>query len=464
MIQPYYQNPQTTVYCGDNEEILPELPEQSVDMIMTSPPYYNTRKYRIPDKVFDNHNGCEHIWESAGYKNSHPDRCTNGNGEFSDRIPRGTQPGHAARGDAIYFGSFCTECRAWKGQLGLEPTPDLYIQHLCNIFDLCKRVLIKSGALWVNIADTYAGSGSGWSKKPCKQGRNPGSWGVNEDTIFTRPPNYISSKQFNGLTPKSLIGIPARFQLEMIRRGWICRNVIIWHKRNCMPASVHDRFTVDFEYLFFFTLREKYFFEQQFEQQTGNAHSRGSESGSLAYQIDRGSFIGWKSPAVVLQTGRNKRSVWSLSSYGVRNFNGKHYATFPRELCTIPIQATCPEFICVKCGKPRIKLYERSGGTTGQSWVDHKDNLEKGLSQPKPYFSNIHHLESSGQIDPYRIVDKGYSDCNCNAGWRPGLAMDIFGGSGTVAVEARNLRRQAIVIDIGEDYCRQTAERIETGR
>jgi len=152
MLDPFYHDPQTTIYCGDNLEIQQSLPKQSVDMIMTSPPYFWTRKYDAPEKLFDNHNGCSHTWLSAGSRSANPDRSTGGkdlygNGIYTDRIKRGSQPGHSARGEAIEFGSFCTSCNAWKGQLGLEPDPDLYIKHLCDIFDASKHVLKKTALL-----------------------------------------------------------------------------------------------------------------------------------------------------------------------------------------------------------------------------------------------------------------------------------------------------------------------------
>ncbi len=112
------------------------------------------------------------------------------------------------------------------GQLGLEPTFEEYIAKLMEIFDEAKRVIKKTGTCWVNLGDSYCATATG-----SKRGSNASA----------------------GLQEKSLLGIPFRFALAMIEHGWILRNTIIWHKPNAMPSSVKDRFSVDFEYVFFFT-------------------------------------------------------------------------------------------------------------------------------------------------------------------------------------------------------------------
>ncbi len=138
-------------------------------------------------------------------------------------------------------GSFCLKCGAWQGILGSEPSIQLYIKHLVDIFDQCKRVLKPTGSLWVNLSDSMAGSGSpGGDFRDGKGGDE-----------YLRPYNR------NEIKAKSLCGIPARFQIAMIDSGWICRNVIIWQKESVMPESAKDRFTRDWEPLYFFTLNNK---------------------------------------------------------------------------------------------------------------------------------------------------------------------------------------------------------------
>lgn len=132
-----------------------------------------------------------------------------------------------------------------EGQLGLEKTFEEYIDKLCTIFDETKRVLRKDGTLWVNLGDSYIGGGGG-------NYGNGISTACGKDKHLTNVANKPAFLKANNLQAKSLCLIPFRFAIEMVNRGWICRNVIIWHKPNCMPSSAKDRFTVDFEYLFFF--------------------------------------------------------------------------------------------------------------------------------------------------------------------------------------------------------------------
>lgn len=119
-------------------------------------------------------------------------------------------------------------------QLGLEETPEEFIKRLCDIFDEIYRILKESGTVFVNIGDSYSGSNS-----ISTIGRR-GFYKTIKDMTLKK--NNCLAKR------KSLVGIPAMFQLEMVRRGWILRNKIIWHKSNVMPESVNDRFTNDYEF------------------------------------------------------------------------------------------------------------------------------------------------------------------------------------------------------------------------
>jgi site-specific DNA-methyltransferase (adenine-specific) len=139
--------------------------------------------------------------------------------------------------------------------------------------------------------------------------------------------------------------IPSRFAIEMIDRGWILRNEIIWHKPNAMPQSVKDRFSVDFEKLFFFTKSKRYYFEQQFEDLAPSTATDG--------RMDRKAWAE-KRPARGFPGGnhqngggmlkpygeqRNKRSVWTISTKG---FPEAHFAVYPEDLVETPILAGCP--------------------------------------------------------------------------------------------------------------------------
>ncbi|KKK88122.1 hypothetical protein LCGC14_2746360, partial [marine sediment metagenome] len=219
---------------------------------------------------------------------------------------------------------FCFLCGAWKGQLGLEPTFDLYIKHLCDIFDAVKRVLRDDGTCWINIGDTYS-SGN--------RGANIDA-GVNLHNADL-PPNRMDC----GIPDKSLVMIPFRFAIEMVNRGWILRNTIIWHKRNCMPSSVKDRFTVDFEYLFFFSKKKNYYFETQREPMSVHSDFKEKSEGEVPYNITGNKGLG-KGSRGNPEQGRNKRTVWTINP---QPFSEAHFAVYPEELCEIPIKAGCLE-------------------------------------------------------------------------------------------------------------------------
>jgi site-specific DNA-methyltransferase (adenine-specific) len=204
-----------------------------------------------------------------------------------------------------------------------------YIARLCNVFDGVGRVLRDDGTLWVVIGDTYSGTKDGKTDRIVAEYLRRESEGIR--------------KRRGNLPEKCLCQIPARFAIEMAARGWILRNEIIWHKPNAMPSSVRDRFTYDFEKVFFFSKKKNYYFDQQlepFDSPVNPARGRETEAdGRLA--LGNSKLI---ASAGVRNSyrkgGRNKRAVWTIptSPSGVA-----HYATFPEKLVETPILAGCPE-------------------------------------------------------------------------------------------------------------------------
>ena len=230
---------------GDALTILKQLPDEIVNCCVSSPPYWGLRDYGIEPIIWDGVDGCEHEWiseikEKEEFRNSGTGWLIGHNkGEKKAKvISRNEYPEYWEKKKIET--QFCQTCGAWRGSLGLEPTFELYIKHLCDIFDEVKRVMRKDGTCWVNLGDTYnAGRSGGWAG-----GKN----GISRPEIA---PNQ-SGVNVKDIPSKSLCLIPQRFAIEMVNRGWRLRNTIIWHKPNCMPSSASDRFTVDFEYLFFF--------------------------------------------------------------------------------------------------------------------------------------------------------------------------------------------------------------------
>ena len=137
-----------------------------------------------------------------------------------------------------------------SGQIGIEQTPDEYIARLVKVFDEVYRVLKKDGTLWLNIGDSYAGSGKG--PMTLTQG------GKNEDVFNMQNRVYEVPKSWSGIKPKDLIGIPWMLAFALRERGWYLRSDIIWYKTNCLPESAKDRPTKTYEHIFLLAKSRQY--------------------------------------------------------------------------------------------------------------------------------------------------------------------------------------------------------------
>jgi len=430
-------NYRNQILQGNSLDLLPTLPENSVDTIFTSPPYWGLREYET--KEVDWANG-------------------------------------------------------WTGELGREPTPAMYTENLCKIMDATRHALKPEGSLWVNLDDSMA------------------------------------KKKLDKVSRKSLVGIPARFQIAMIERGWVCRNMIIWHKPDVKPESATDRYTRDYEHLFLFSQDNKtlfwvnsvtgqfvtkqplgiqgiedsdwrwvtcrgcwgkgcnkckdlgkkkrtywegkdYYFEQQFEAYAPNSDvsyrkiiramkqydTKEPYKDNMPYagvSLKDYEGTGAETPKDVknriLQSmandarpGRNKRTVWSIHC---ENYKGAHFAVFPIKLAEAVIKAACPRYVCSGCGKPRLKLYNTKSVATRPG-------------KESKYPSEIR--SETLRKRTVRIVEGAtYSDCGCKMKWEPGVIMDLFFGSGTVGVAALNLGRQYLGLELNPKFVKLAEERI----
>ena len=352
------------VYSGNSLDVLKTFPDESIDMCITSPPYWGLRDYGTEGQVWGGDDECDHDFKSStrklhsgswGEKDNalpHQKNATILNWEVEDRT--------------------CSKCGAWKGELGLEPTPEMFISNLCDIFDEIKRVLRPHGSCYVNLGDSYCRTPN-HTEKSGKGGIETFKYGYD----FKHKKNYGSAYK-----AKSLVQIPSRFGIEMTNRGWILRNEIIWHKPSCLPASVRDRYTVDFEKMFFFTKNPKYYFKQQIEETKDSLQ-------------------------------RNKRTVWHINT---ASFKDAHFAVYPPDLIESPIDASCPEFVDKKTGKPRERVIEKT----------------------------------QGKVTTYD--DKGYDDKRDNSEFKPGIVLDPFFGSGTTAQVAMSQDKDWVGIELNSEY------------
>ncbi|KKM14737.1 hypothetical protein LCGC14_1703170 [marine sediment metagenome] len=336
------------------------------------------------------------------------------------------------------------------GQLGLEPTFEEYIDKLCTVYDEVKRVLRADGTCWVNLGDTY-GTQSGNSRGKDYSGC-PGTYMTNREAGSVLLKGNIQHK--------CLCLIPQRFTIEMVNRGWIMRNFCVWHKPNPMPSSAKDRFTVDWEPVFFFVKSKRYAFEPQYEpcltesnaerprmgqgQNTQYKQKRQDKFRNSSRYVNQGTTpnnsahsgdVGVSQASNPL--GRNKRTVWTIPTEARSE---AHFATFPQRLVEPMIKAGCPKYVCIKCGKVRVKIWETEIKSSRYDRGSKSSNF--GIKQD---VVADHHF-------------KGYTDCGCEAKYRPGIVLDPFMGSGTVARVAVRLGRDYIGIDLNKQYIEEIAE------
>lgn len=230
------------------------------------------------------------------------------------------------------------------GQLGVENDFMEFISRLIEIYKEVQRILKHTGTCFVNLGDTYAGSGNGTSVNA-----DTSQYIKNSKQVYVLPNGTAKSNKFrNTNLNKSLLMIPERFAIEMIDNGWILRNQIIWHKPNQMPSSATDRFTVDFEKIFFFVKQSTgYYFEQQLESYNneldrwGGSYKRNphNEKFDVAQKANANSLARERDMRPN-PDGRNMRTVWSINT---EPFSDVHFATYPEKLVARMIKAGCPE-------------------------------------------------------------------------------------------------------------------------
>lgn len=231
-------------------------------------------------------------------------------------------------------------------QLGSEKHFKDFVINLSNVFDEVQRVLKPTGTCFINLGDTYGGSGSGTTKNA-----DTSKYVENSKQVYVLPNGTSKASQFRGTSMnKSLCMIPERFAIEMIDRGWTIRNQIIWHKPNQMPSSAKDRFTVDFEKIFFFVKQPTdYYFEQQLEPYTkpldrwgGDELKTESYPHNPKLEKEMGMQYRLKRDRNMRpnEDGKNMRTVWSINT---EPSTEAHFATYPQRLVERMLKAGCPE-------------------------------------------------------------------------------------------------------------------------
>lgn len=358
------------IYCESNLETLSKMSDESIDCVITSPPYWQLRDYGYPE------------------------------------------------------------------QWGLEPTFNEYLQHLWQMMDEIYRVLKPSGTCWINLGDSYYGSGHGaWSKydngdvshKDIKFG----------DGRNTCP---VTEWDYSKMKPKTLILIPHRFAIGCIDRGWIMRNDCIWAKRNGMPESVTDRFSKKHEYFFFMVKSEKYYFDLDAIRDKQKQVS-----------IER------------LQRGVSETNKWVDGADG----QTPHNLSQPRQNTTTKI----PKEQSEKFGSPRARQHRttRRQGYSNDSIGSPQQDVNGGFPVIEEKGKNPGSVSDFWDIPTKPSSSKHYASYNDSLLVKPvlagcpkeGIIYDPFMGTGSTAEVAIRAGRNFIGSEMSKEYCDIANKRLD---
>ena len=337
-----------TILTGDCRDVLPTLPDASVNCCVTSPPYWGLRDYGTA-KWEGGDPACDHLRPRMG-----------GNGDKSPINGMGSD-----RDESVglqQYRDICRKCGARRidSQIGLEQSPEAYVAELVAVFREVWRVLRDDGTLWLNLGDSYnAYNGN--------RGRSTSFQAATDEALPDLPGGAgLTCKE---LKPKDIVGIPWRVAFALQADGWYLRQDIIWHKPNPMPESVTDRCTKAHEYIFLLSKSARYYYDAEAIKEPAADPAREKRcEGENAYRGQaairpRGATrrhrkpAGWDTGAgahgtihrdgrakeveytETEATNRNKRSVWTIPT---APYSGAHFATFPPALIRPCILAGCP--------------------------------------------------------------------------------------------------------------------------
>ena len=490
-----------TIFIGDAIERLRELSDESVQCVVTSPPYWGLRDYGTA------------LWEGgdAGcdHKQGRP-----GAGRADGVVERAQRN----RDGVGSMGGDCRKCGATRidAQLGLEKTPEEYIGRMVEVFREVWRVLRGDGTLWLNIGDSYAAGGKGGGGSYMAE-RRDSAWQKRSEVNGWRSHPI-------GMKDKDLCGIPWMLAFALRADGWWLRQEIIWSKPNPMPETVTDRCTKAHEYLFLLTKSARYYFDQEailepcspntnprlsqdLIHQIGSerAHAGGKTNGNMKAVGRKAATIGsgnknnpsFTSAVCLPVTQRNKRSVWEIAT---QPYAGAHFATFPEKLVEPCISAgsrgsgkrcDCQELILSPLGTGESDDPTMETGRAGMNRPRRPDEGTRPITrfQQRHYAQQMkassHRTEMATEasaafghyirtdrngarparqdlLDRWRalgwLVDPP-AECSCPI--EPGdVVLDPFCGSGTTGVVALRYHRDFVGIELNPEYAEMAERRI----
>jgi DNA modification methylase len=484
----------TGVWLLQANALYSPLADESIHCCVCSPPYWNLRDYGTGQWIGGDA-GCDHTKKRSLESLSRSTLKNDGRENF------GILEGHKRLEVGEPYRDTCGKCGARRidNQLGLESIPDCgawsrgkhepyiaweidddtgertpyiayrrteeirlcgecYVCNMVRVFREVRRVLRPDGVVFLNLGDSYAGSGGAHTHDHA----NPGlSRSAERDGVahYQRDGGRGQPKLGEGLKPKDLVGIPWMVAFALRADGWYLRSDIIWSKPNPMPESVTDRPTKSHEYVFLLTKSAQYFYDADAIREPNAECSMerflsGAPMNRTAKPQDYGvkEFTGNMAGAgkyTLNPAGRNRRSVWQIAT---APYAGAHFATYPPALVEPCIKAGTSEAGCCSvCGKP----WER---VTNETRID-KPKKSGGV---KPYADMLGLSVSSGirtNTMPVKVTTGFRPACTHDAPAVPCTVLDPFNGSGTTGVVAQQLGRNYVGLDLSAEYLRLARER-----
>lgn len=418
---------------GDALTRLRSVPDNSIDCVVTSPPYWQQRSYGTEPQVWSGDPEHAHVWSEETFARG-PKQAVGATSQRQGRVAFDTGE-ETAHGKSR--GSFCA-CGAWRGELGSEPSLDGFIANLTTIFRKVRRVLSPTGTCWVNMGDSFARSeGKGGSGTPT--GRN----GYGE--------GYAGGGIPDDAQEKDLLLIPARMALAFLADGWRLRAELIWNKGESLnpersgsakPESATDRPSRAHEQVYLFTKAKRYYYDRYAIRADGSVEER-----------------------------RNLRSVLTMST---DNFPGGHFATFPVGLASLCLLVGSSEVgVCPVpgCRAPWVRVVEAAGA------ADMEARRAAGADATGEYHgTGQKEYAAGGAQDPSALkarILQGMVEKR-TAGWVPTCphghapvnaeVLDPFAGSGSTLIAAIREGRNGLGFELNPDNVALAMSRIAVER
>ena len=452
------------------------LPDGVVQCVVTSPPYWGLRAYSgEQERVWDGAADCEHEWEThrqaaSGGRNTAENPPNTGGSSTQQAVPNPSRDGVTS--------SFCQRCGAWRGGLGLEPTPEMFIEHLVQVFREIRRVMRDDAVAWANMGDCFndkqlvmvphrlalvlqadgwwVRSDVAWSK-PNPMPESLSGWGWEQCKVKTQA--HADHEQALQDRMAEVGGDRARAALDVrTDRAALdvwepctgcpkCRDNdgLVLRRGSWRPTSAH-------EYVFMLAKSSTYFSDGEAVREANKPESiERDKLGWKAAFKGRHTMPGEKRPHSTDHTGfcnpagRNLRSVWNIST---QPFKGAHYATFPTALAQRCVLASTSRHACAECGAPHVRVVEKTTAQPGQKPGYNRDCGGRNDG------------ERAGKWTDHNTTTLAHRpSCGCGAGVRPCIVLDPFCGSGTVGQVCRELphRRDFVGLDLSFEYLQDQA-------